>query len=75
MGDHHPEEPLPSPPFHSISGIANFRDLGGHSSTVTKDGRPITTGLVFRCADPSKAQEDGLRRMRWDLGKVLHHLS
>lgn len=59
-----------SPPFVSIAGIANFRDVGGHS---TLDGQTITTGLTFRCADPSKATAEGLDKMSQDLGKVKHH--
>lgn len=59
-----------SPPFVTIAGIANFRDVGGHS---TLDGQTITTGLTFRCADPSKATAEGLDKMSQDLGKVKHH--
>ncbi|KAM0722386.1 hypothetical protein Q7P37_001827 [Cladosporium fusiforme] len=60
--------PLP-PPFVSVDGIANFRDLSGHPTTLTSThGQPITPGLAFRCADPSKVSEEGLRTMSEVLG-------
>ncbi|KAK5170324.1 uncharacterized protein LTR77_004911 [Saxophila tyrrhenica] len=52
---------LPSPPFVDIKGIANFRDVGGQLDNVRK-------GVVFRSADPSKASEEGLKKMSKDLG-------
>ena len=56
-----------SPPFVVIDGIANFRDIGG---CTTSTGESITKGLAFRCADPSKASPEGLDKMSQDLGKV-----
>ena len=47
---------LPSPPFVDIPGIANFRDVGGQLDA-------IRNGIVYRSADPSKATEDGLKKM------------
>lgn len=58
---------LPSPPFVDIEGIHNFRDIGGYS---TSSGQAVQNGIVYRCADPSKATEAGLQRMSKDLGKV-----
>jgi hypothetical protein len=55
------------PPFVVVDGIANFRDIGGYS---TSTGQSITKGLAFRCADPSKVTPEGLNRMSEDLGKV-----
>ena len=74
----HPDQkhfPLPTmnttditaPPFVVIDGIANFRDIGGYT---TSTGHSITKGLAFRCADPSKAAPEGLDKMSQDLGKV-----
>ena len=58
---------LPSPPFVEIPGIANFRDIGGQQTT---NGQTIRHGLVYRAADPSKATEDGKKKMSEDLGTV-----
>lgn len=58
---------LPSPPFVEIPGIANFRDIGGHETT---DGAKVRHGLVYRAADPTKATEDGKKKMSEDLGTV-----
>lgn len=74
----HPDQkhsPLPTmnttditaPPFVVIDGIANFRDIGGYT---TSTGHSTTKGLAFRCADPSKATPEGLDKMGQDLGKV-----
>ena len=57
----------PSPPFIEVPGISNFRDVGGLSAA---DGKSIRKGIVFRSADPSKASEDGLKKMSEDLGTV-----
>lgn len=54
---------LPSPPFVSVEGINNFRDIG--------DDIHVRRGLVYRSADPSKATENGLKKMSSEgLGKV-----
>lgn len=75
-----PNAPLP-PPFVDIQGIANFRELGGDNNTNKKNGSgdqqqqpPFARGLVYRCADPSKATAQGLAKMRQELGKVNQHL-
>ena len=58
---------ITAPPFVVIDGIANFRDIGGYT---TSTGHSTTKGLAFRCADPSKAAPGGLDKMSQDLGKV-----
>lgn len=58
---------ITAPPFVVIDGIANFRDIGGYT---TSTGHSTTKGLAFRCADPSKATPEGLDKMSQDLGKV-----
>ena len=58
--DQAPELP---PPFVNISGIANFRDIGGYSTT-TSSHQSIRNNLVYRCADPSKVQPDGLAKLK-----------
>lgn len=58
---------LPSPPFVDVPGIANFRDAGGQKTTT---GRKVRNGLVYRSADPSKATEEGMKKMGTELGTV-----
>ena len=58
---------ITAPPFVVIDGIANFRDIGGYT---TSTGHLTTKGLAFRCADPSRATPEGLDKMSQDLGKV-----
>lgn len=53
--------PTLSPPFLNITGIANFRDIGGYG---TSDQQSIRRNLVYRAADPSKVQPDGLARLK-----------
>jgi hypothetical protein len=59
-------------PFVDVPGIANFRDIGGNPTT---NGASTTKGLIFRCADPSRVDTEGLEKMSQDLGKVNHHPS
>ncbi|KAL9070630.1 MAG: hypothetical protein Q9157_005745 [Trypethelium eluteriae] len=59
---------LPSPPFITVPGIANFRDIGGTPiSTSTK----VSSGVLFRSADPSNVTQAGLVKLK-DLG-VTHY--
>ncbi|KAK6001458.1 hypothetical protein QM012_002789 [Aureobasidium pullulans] len=58
--DKAPELP---PPFVNVIGIANFRDIGGYS-TSSSSHQSIRSGLVYRCADPSKVQPDGLAKLK-----------
>ena len=51
------------PPFVNISGIANFRDIGGYSTTAPSY-QSIRNNLVYRCADPSKDQSSGLSKLK-----------
>ncbi|CAD0090558.1 unnamed protein product [Aureobasidium mustum] len=51
-----------SPPFVNVTGIANFRDIGGYSTSSADQS--IRSGLVYRCADPSKVQPDGLAKLK-----------
>ena len=53
-----------SPPFVNIDGIANFRDIGGYSTTSTTSLQSIHRNLVYRCADPSKVQPSGLSKLK-----------
>ncbi|KAL1311587.1 hypothetical protein AAFC00_001703 [Neodothiora populina] len=72
-----------APPFLDIPGISNFRDIGGYASNLPfsppspsasstsprahTQNQSIRRALVYRCADPSRVQPDGLARLR-DLG-------
>jgi protein tyrosine/serine phosphatase len=62
-------------PFMSVSGVVNFRDLGGYPCltplTPALNGSPVTTqeasglsyirpGLLFRSAQPSQITESGI---------------
>ncbi|OTB07331.1 hypothetical protein M426DRAFT_249195 [Hypoxylon sp. CI-4A] len=67
---------LPSPPFHSISGLPNFRDIGGYpvrgaglvsGSSPSQDGPPtkvVRRGLVYRSSEPSKLTDDGVSKLQ-----------
>ncbi|GAB7351509.1 hypothetical protein MBLNU459_g2152t1 [Dothideomycetes sp. NU459] len=55
---------LPSPPFINVVGIANFRDVGGYPCGDGDKPSSVRRDLVFRCADPSKVQPEGLAKLR-----------
>ncbi|KAK2022672.1 tyrosine phosphatase [Colletotrichum zoysiae] len=60
------EVKLPSPPFHTIPGLPNFRDAGGYPIDA-QPGRILRPGVVFRSAEPSRLTDDGVTRLQ-DLG-------
>ncbi|KAK1580282.1 tyrosine phosphatase [Colletotrichum navitas] len=57
---------LPSPPFHAIPGLPNFRDAGGYPIDA-QPGCILRPGVVFRSAEPSRLTDDGITRLQ-DLG-------
>ncbi|TQN66577.1 Tyrosine-protein phosphatase [Colletotrichum shisoi] len=57
---------LPSPPFHAIPGLPNFRDAGGYPINA-QPGRILKPGVVFRSAEPSRLTDDGVACLQ-DLG-------
>src|SRR6266498_1415662 len=57
---------LPTPPFITISGIPNFRDLGGYPTTLSLS-KSIRRQIIYRCAEPSRVTQDGVKAMN-DLG-------
>ncbi|CBY02435.1 hypothetical protein LEMA_P012220.1 [Plenodomus lingam JN3] len=59
--------PLPSPPFHNIPNLANFRDVALFPNLTTSTGARLRPNLLFRSADVSKLDLDGWRAVR-DLG-------
>ncbi|GKT66638.1 tyrosine phosphatase [Colletotrichum tofieldiae] len=57
---------LPSPPFHTIPGLPNFRDAGGYPIDA-QPGRILRPGVVFRSAEPSRLTDKGITCLQ-DLG-------
>ncbi|KAF5657535.1 tyrosin-phosphatase [Fusarium heterosporum] len=59
------------PPFIAVSGLANFRDLGGQPHRIpSRPGYTIKSGLIFRSAEPSRLTEQGISTLQ-DL-KISH---
>jgi len=52
---------LPSPPFVSVSGIHNFRDLGGYAVSPTLS---VRRNVIYRCGEPSKVTQDGIETLK-----------
>lgn len=53
---------LPSPPFIPVSGVPNFRELGGYAcSSDSKAGRPLSLrrNYLFRCATLAQITPSG----------------
>lgn len=59
-------QPLPCPPFHNITGLDNFRDIGGYVSSIRSSSgalQQVRRGIVFRSADPSHVVDEGIAAM------------
>jgi len=54
---------LPSPPFITVAGIPNFRDLGGYPS-ASPSNYSIRREVIYRCAEPSQVTKDGITTMQ-----------
>lgn len=52
---------LPSPPFITVDGIANVRDVGGYS---TRPAGSIRRGVLFRSANPMQVTPSGLQTLK-----------
>lgn len=52
---------LPSPPFVTIEGIPNFRDLGGYPVSSNQSFR---RSIIYRCAEPSQVTKNGIEAMK-----------
>jgi hypothetical protein len=52
---------LPSPPFVSVPGIHNFRDLGGYT---VSPGFSVRRKVIYRCGEPSKVTQDGIEMLK-----------
>ncbi|CAM1501578.1 Fc.00g035620.m01.CDS01 [Cosmosporella sp. VM-42] len=46
------------PPFLAVSGVANFRDIGG--TPISRPGHVIKSGVVYRSAEPSRITDEGI---------------
>lgn len=49
------------PPFVSVSGVANFRDLGGHAVNSTQS---IRQKFIYRCGDPTGVTPAGIKTLQ-----------
>ncbi|KAK4177560.1 protein-tyrosine phosphatase-like protein [Triangularia setosa] len=50
---------LPTPPFIHAPGIENLRDAGGYP-VETQSGKAIRKGILFRAADPTHLNDEGV---------------
>ncbi|APA11149.1 hypothetical protein SS1G_11340 [Sclerotinia sclerotiorum 1980 UF-70] len=50
------------PPFITVEGIPNFRDLGGYP--LASGSHSVRQGVVYRCGEPQKVTESGIATMR-----------
>ncbi|KAF9567361.1 hypothetical protein CPC08DRAFT_681195 [Agrocybe pediades] len=57
------QEVLSKPPFVTLDGVINVRDLGNYPSTIER-GKITRPGYLFRSAEVSSITEDGKARMR-----------
>src|SRR5271167_2451782 len=55
---------LPSPPFVLVSGVPNFRDLGGYAISQQESTWSIRTNFVYRCGEPSRITQEGIRTLQ-----------
>ncbi|KAF8897784.1 protein-tyrosine phosphatase-like protein [Infundibulicybe gibba] len=60
------QDVLSRPPFVTISGVPNIRDLGSYPSTIYP-GKSTRPGFIFRSAEVSGITNEGVEQMR-DLG-------
>ena len=58
-----PSSQLPSPPFVSVQGVPNFRDLGGYPTTLSPS-HSIRTKLIYRCGEPSRVTKEGISKLQ-----------
>ncbi|KAH6855326.1 protein-tyrosine phosphatase-like protein [Chaetomium sp. MPI-CAGE-AT-0009] len=54
---------LPSPPFIHVPGLANLRDAGGYA-IEGQPGKVIRRGVLFRSADLTKLEDEGVDVLR-----------
>lgn len=54
---------LISPPFISVPGVPNFRDIGRYP-IASSPGKVVRPGIVFRSSEPSKVTDEGTAKIR-----------
>ena len=54
---------LPSPPFISVPGLANARDIGGYAIAASP-GKVVKNSLIFRASEPSKVTDEGIAKLK-----------
>lgn len=52
-----------SPPFISVPGVPNFRDIGGYP-IASSPGKLVRAGIVFRSSEPSKISDEGIAKLQ-----------
>ncbi len=53
---------LPTPPFHAIDGVSNFRDVGGYA--IKPAGASVRRNWIYRSAQPGSVTAAGQEQMR-----------
>lgn len=54
--------PLPQPPFITVPGVENFRDIGGYP-IAGSPGKVVRRGVLYRAAEPSQVTAEGVEVM------------
>ncbi|TGO58247.1 hypothetical protein BCON_0057g00340 [Botryotinia convoluta] len=52
------------PPFITVEGIPNFRDLGGYPLALGPTSHSVRQGVVYRCGEPQRVTEKGIATMQ-----------
>jgi hypothetical protein len=67
-----PRAPHPTTfPFHGISGLSNFRDIGGWAIASSPDApKHVRTGIFYRGSDTNHITREGEAKLR-ELGIVI----
>jgi hypothetical protein len=52
-----------APPFIIVSGIPNFRDLGGYPIAGSTN-HSVRSQAVYRCGEPNKVTKDGIMTLQ-----------
>ncbi|RAL68520.1 hypothetical protein DID88_007248 [Monilinia fructigena] len=52
------------PPFITVEGIPNFRDLGGYPLASGPNSHSVRQGIVYRCGEPQRVTANGITTMQ-----------
>ncbi|EXL39331.1 hypothetical protein FOCG_17857 [Fusarium oxysporum f. sp. radicis-lycopersici 26381] len=52
-----------SPPFITVPGVPNFRDIGGYPLAASS-GKAVRPGIIFRSSEPSQITEEGISKLQ-----------